>query len=228
MKRSKRVIENNKKVENTKSYSLEEALNLLKDTETAKFDETVELHINLGVNPKYSEQNVRGTVVYPNGTGQDVDILVMTKTKEDEAEDAGADYVGLEEYIEKIEDGWTDVDYVVATPEVMSDIGKLGRILGPRGLMPNPKSGTLTEDISRVVKELKAGKVEFKVDSNGVLHVPAGKISFSVEELQENIEALMEVVNNQRPEGLDRTYLQKVTVTSTMGPGIKVKRSIFA
>jgi len=228
MKRSKRVIENNKKVENTKSYSLEEALNLLKDTETAKFDETVELHINLGVNPKYSEQNVRGTVVYPNGTGQDVDILVMTKTKEDEAEEAGADYVGLEEYIEKIEDGWTDVDYVVATPEVMSDIGKLGRILGPRGLMPNPKSGTLTEDISRVVKELKAGKVEFKVDSNGVLHVPAGKISFSVEELQENIEALMEVVNNQRPEGLDRTYLQKVTVTSTMGPGIKVKRSIFA
>ena len=228
MKKSKRVVENNKKVDRTKEYDIKEALNLLKETQTVDFDETVELHINLGVNPKYSEQNVRGSVVFPNGTGQDVSILVMTKSKVDEAKEAGADHVGLEEYIEKIEDGWTEVDYVVATPDAMGDIGKLGRILGPRGLMPNPKSGTLTNEVAKTIKELKAGKIEFKVDKFGVLHVPVGKISFPVDNLEENINTLMEVVMSQKPNDLKSTYLQKITLSSTMGPGIKVNRSFVA
>ncbi len=228
MKKSKRVVENNKKVDKTKEYDIKEALNLLKETQTVDFDETVELHINLGVNPKYSDQNVRGSVVFPNGTGQEVSILVMTKSKVEEAQEAGADHVGLEEYIEKIEDGWTDVDYVVATPDAMGDIGKLGRILGPRGLMPNPKSGTLTNEVAKTIKELKAGKTEFKVDKFGVLHVPVGKISFPVDNLEENITTLMEVVMSQKPNDLKSTYLQKITLSSTMGPGIKVNRSFVA
>ncbi|MCF7741248.1 MAG: 50S ribosomal protein L1 [Candidatus Marinimicrobia bacterium] len=228
MKKSKRVVENNKKVDRTKEYDIKEALNLLKETQTVDFDETVELHINLGVNPKYSDQNVRGSVVFPNGTGQDVSVLVMTKSKVDEAKEAGADHVGLEEYIEKIEDGWTDVDYVVATPDAMGDIGKLGRILGPRGLMPNPKSGTLTNEVAKTIKELKAGKIEFKVDKFGVLHVPVGKISFPANNLEENINTLMEVVMSQKPNDLKSTYLQKITLSSTMGPGIKVNRSFVA
>lgn len=228
MKKSKRVVENNKKVNRTKEYDIKEALNLLKETQTVDFDETVELHINLGVNPKYSDQNVRGSVVFPNGTGQDVSILVMTKSKVDEAKEAGADHVGLEEYIEKIEDGWTEVDCVVATPDAMGDIGKLGRILGPRGLMPNPKSGTLTNEVAKTIKELKAGKIEFKVDKFGVLHVPVGKISFPADNLEENINTLMEVVMSQKPNDIKSTYLQKITLSSTMGPGIKVNRSFVA
>lgn len=228
MKKSKRVIENNKKVDKTKEYDINEALDLLKDTNTVKFDETIEIHLNLGVNPKYSEQNVRGSVVFPNGTGQEVSVLVMTKSKVDEAEEAGADHVGLDEYVEKIEDGWTDVDYVVATPDAMGDIGKLGRILGPRGLMPNPKSGTLTNDVAKAIKELKAGKIEFKVDKFGVLHVPVGKMSFSVEDLKENIKTLIDVVMGQKPKDLKATYLQKITLSSTMGPGIKINKSFVA
>ncbi|MCF7885920.1 MAG: 50S ribosomal protein L1 [Candidatus Marinimicrobia bacterium] len=228
MKKSKRVIENNKKIDRTKEYEIQEALNLLKDIKTVDFDETVEVHLNLGVNPKYSEQNVRGSVVFPNGTGQEVSVLVMTKSKVDEAQEAGADHVGLDEYIEKIEDGWTDVDYIVATPDAMGDIGKLGRILGPRGLMPNPKSGTLTNEVAQTIKELKAGKIEFKVDKFGVLHVPVGKMSFSKEELRENIQTLLEVVMNQKPNDLKSTYLQKITLSSTMGPGIKVNKSFVA
>jgi len=228
MNKSKRVIENNDKVDKTKEYDINEALNLLKDIDTVQFDETVELHLNLGVNPKYSEQNVRGSVVFPNGTGQDVSVLVMTKSKVEEAEEAGADHVGLDEYIDKIEDGWTEVDYIVATPDAMGDIGKLGRILGPRGLMPNPKSGTLTNDVAQTIKELKAGKIEFKVDKVGVLHVLVGKMSFSAEDLKENIVTLMEVVMGQRPNDLKSTYLKKITLSSTMGPGIKVNKSFVA
>jgi len=225
---SKRVVNNRKKVDKTKTYPLNEAVSLLKDLDSAKFDETVELHVNLGVNPRHADQNIRGTVSYPHGTGQEIRVLVMTKSKVEEAKAAGADYVGLEEYVQKIADGWTDVDIIIATPEVMKDVGKLGRILGPKGLMPNPKSGTVTEDVKAAVAEVKAGRTEFRVDKHGIVHLPVGKMSFSSNEIVDNVNTLMVTLMRKRPVSLKGTYLQKITLSSTMGPGIKVDKTTVA
>ncbi len=225
---SKRVVSNKSKVDKTKTYPLDEAVSLLKDLDSANFDETVELHVNLGVNPRHADQNIRGTVAYPHGTGQEVRVLVMTKSKAEEAKAAGADYVGLEEYVKKIEDGWTDVDIIIATPEVMKDVGKLGRILGPKGLMPNPKSGTVTQDVKAAVAEVKAGRTEFRVDKHGIIHLPVGKMSFSSNEIVDNVNTLMATLMRKRPLSLKGTYLQKITLSSTMGPGIKVDKTTVA
>jgi len=207
-------------------YPVDEGVMLLKQTATAKFDETVELSVNLGVDPKHADQIVRGTVTLPNGTGQDVRVLVLAKgPAATEAEEAGADYVGLDEYIEKIQEGWTDVDVIIATPDVMGEVGKLGRFLGPRGLMPNPKSGTVTNDVTTTVKEMKAGKIEFRVDRYGIIHSIVGKASFEPPELVENVKAFVSTLMRMRPPAAKGQYLRKVTISSTMGPGIKLDRS---
>jgi len=225
MKYSKRVEQNNKKVDRKKEYTLHDALELLKSCNTVKFDETVEAHINLGVDPRHADQNVRGTVSYPHGTGRKVRVLVMTKGKIDEALKAGADYAGLEEYIEKIQGGWADIDVIIATPDVMGQVGKLGKVLGPKGLMPNPKSGTVTNDVAAAVKEVKAGRIEVRVDKTGIIHTVVGKKSFSVENLEENVRTLMATLMRMRPASAKGVYIQKVTLTTTMGPGVRVDKS---
>jgi len=225
MKYSKRVEQNNKKVDRKKEYALHEALELLKSCNTVKFDETVEAHINLGVDPRHADQNVRGTVSYPHGTGRKVRVLVMTKSKIDDATKAGADYAGLEEYIEKIQGGWADIDVIIATPDVMGQVGKLGKVLGPKGLMPNPKSGTVTNDVAAAVKEVKAGRIEVRVDKTGIIHTVVGKKSFSVENLEENVRTLMATLIRMRPASAKGIYIQKVTLTTTMGPGVRIDKS---
>ncbi len=225
MKISKRVVTNNQKVDRKKEYSLEEAITLLKNVEGAKFDETFEAHVNLGVDPRHSEQNIRGTVLYPYGTGRSVRVLVLTKSKQDEALKAGADYVGLEEYIEKIQNGWADVDVIVATPDVMGQVGKLGRVLGPKGLMPNPKTGTVTMEVANAVKEVKKGRVEIRIDKNGIIHTPVGKKSFPSENLAENIKTLIATLMRMRPTMAKGVYFKKLTLTTTMGPGVRVDKS---
>jgi len=226
MKRSKRYQEVREKVDRTREYPLEEAIRLVKETATAKFDETVEMHVRLGVDPRHADQQVRGTVTLPHGTGKPVRVLVLTKgPKEKEAEEAGADYVGFEEYIQKIQNGWLDFDVVIATPDVMPQVGKLGRILGPRGLMPNPKSGTVTMNVKEAVKEVKAGRIDFRVDRYGILHVPIGKVSFDTEKLVENAKAFMDAVLRLRPPAAKGQYVRSVTVSSTMGPGVRVDRN---
>ncbi len=226
MKRSKRMKELVSLVQKGKEYSLEEALDLIKKTARAKFDESVEVAVNLGVNPRHADQVVRGTVTMPHGIGRDVKVLVLTKgEKEEEAREAGADYVGFEEYIKKIQDGWFDFDVVIATPNVMGEVGKLGRILGPRGLMPNPKSGTVTMDVGKAVKEVKAGKIEFRVDRYGILHVAIGKASFEKEKLKENLLTFMDTVLRLKPASAKGQYVKRVTLSNTMGPGIKVDRN---
>lgn len=210
------------KVDSEEVYSLDEGLELVKETATAEFDETVEVAFNLGVNP--SQNMVRGSTVLPNGTGKEVTVLAFAKGEaRREAEEAGADYLGDDETVERIEDGWLDFDEVVATPDMMSVIGRLGRILGPRGLMPSPKSNTVSEDIGEAVKRLKKGQVEFKVDKYGVVHVPVGKASFSEPELRENLIELAKSIYDERPEeGVDARYVQKITISATMGPGLKL------
>jgi large subunit ribosomal protein L1 len=226
MKRSKRYQAVREKIERGREYPLGEALRLVKETATAKFDETVEMHVRLGVDPRHAEQQVRGTVSLPHGTGKPVRVLVLTKgPQEKEAREAGADYVGFEEYIDKIQEGWLDFDVVIATPDVMPQVGKLGRILGPRGLMPNPKSGTVTMNVKDAVREVKAGRIEFRVDRYGILHVPIGKVSFDVEKLTDNAKAFMEAVLRLRPPTAKGQYVRSVTVSSTMGPGIRVDRN---
>jgi large subunit ribosomal protein L1 len=225
MKYSKRVEQNNKKVDRKKEYTLHDALELLKSCNAVKFDETVEAHINLGVDPRHADQNVRGTVSYPHGTGRKVRVLVMTKGKIDEALKAGADYAGLEEYIEKIQGGWADIDVIIATPDVMGQVGKLGKVLGPKGLMPNPKSGTVTNDVAAAVKEVKAGRIEVRVDKTGIIHTVVGKKSFPVENLEENVRTLMATLMRMRPASAKGVYIQKVTLTTTMGPGVRVDKS---
>jgi len=225
MKYSKRVEQNNKKVDRKKEYTLHDALELLKSCNAVKFDETVEAHINLGVDPRHADQNVRGTVSYPHGTGRKVRVLVMTKGKIDEALKAGADYAGLEEFIEKIQGGWADIDVIIATPDVMGQVGKLGKVLGPKGLMPNPKSGTVTNDVAAAVKEVKAGRIEVRVDKTGIIHTVVGKKSFSVENLEENVRTLMATLMRMRPASAKGVYIQKVTLTTTMGPGVRVDKS---
>lgn len=211
------------KIDATKRYDLEEALEILANNPVAKFDESVDVAIRLGVNPKHSDQMVRGVVALPNGTGKSVRILVFAKgEKEKEATEAGADYVGAEDMIAKIEGGWTDFDKVVATPDLMGQVSKLGKILGPRGLMPNAKVGTVTFDIARAVSELKAGRVDFRVEKNGILHIPVGKVSFGKEKLRENLFSLLEIVMKLKPATSKGTYLKGVAISSTMGPGIKI------
>ncbi|MFP4662108.1 MAG: 50S ribosomal protein L1 [Halanaerobiales bacterium] len=222
-KHSKRYKETIEKVDREKLYDSKSAFGLVKETSTAKFDETVELHAKLGVNPKHADQNIRGTVVLPNGTGREVTVAVFAKgEKVKEAEDAGADFVGSDELAEKIEGGWLDFDVAVATPDMMSVVGKLGRVLGPQGLMPNPKAGTVTFDIGKAVKEIKAGKIEYRVDKAGIVHLPIGKVSFSEEELLENFKVIMDTLVKERPAAAKGKYLRSLSVSSTMGPGVKV------
>jgi large subunit ribosomal protein L1 len=225
MKVSKRVANNCKKVDRNKDYSLEEAIELLLSLQGTKFDETFEAHVNLGVDPRHADQNIRGTVTYPHGTGRKVRVLVLTKSKADEAEKAGADYAGLEEYIEKIKNGWSDVDVIIATPDVMGEVGKLGRILGPKGMMPNPKTGTVTMDVAAAVKEVKSGRIEIRVDKHGIIHTPVGKKSFSKENLADNVKTLIATLMRMRPTAIKGIYLKKLTLTTTMGPGVRIDKS---
>lgn len=222
-KRGKRYLESIKKIDRTARYDLDTGIKLLKETKPAKFDESVDIAIRLGVNPKHADQMVRGTVVLPHGLGKPVKVLVFAKgEKEKEAKEAGADYVGAEDLVEKISSGWTDFDKAIATPDMMGMVGKLGKILGPRGLMPNPKVGTVTFDVAKAVKELKAGKVEFRVDKTGIVHTAVGKISFDEDKLKENILALMDVIIRSKPPSSKGTYLKSVAISTTMGPGIKL------
>ncbi len=210
-------------------YALEEAVPLVQRLKTAKFDETVELHMRLGVDPKHADQMVRGTVVLPNGLGKSKRVLVIASgEKIREAEQAGADYVGGEEMVNKIQsEGWLDFDAVIATPDMMRAVGRLGKILGPRGLMPNPKTGTVTMDVARAVKEIKAGKVEFRVDKTGVIHAPVGKVSFAQDKLVENAQALIQAVLRAKPAAAKGKYVKSATLCSTMGPGIRLDVTPF-
>ncbi len=227
MKKGKRVIENAKMVDSTKSYTFEEAVDLLTSMKKANFDETVELHIRLGVDGRHADQQVRGAVVLPNGTGKDLKVLVIAKgDKVTEAENAGADFVGGQEYADKIQkENWFDFDVMVATPDMMAVVGKLGRVLGPKGLMPNPKSGTVTFDIEKAVKEIKAGKVEYRLDKANMIHVSIGKMSFEKEKLVENISAFVAEILRVKPSAAKGQYLKNVSLSSTMGPGIKLSIS---
>jgi len=207
-------------------YPLKKAVDIVKKVSYAKFDETVDVSINLGVDPRHADQNIRVTTGLPNGTGKTVIILVITNdSKFKEAEDAGADFVGHSEYIEKIKTGWTDVDKIVATPDMMGELGKLGKILGPKGLMPNPKSGTVTNELGKAIKELKAGKVELRVDKTGIIHVPCGKVSFESEALVENVRTIYSTIMKAKPSSVKGQYLKKMTLSSTMGPGVKIDYS---
>jgi large subunit ribosomal protein L1 len=225
----KKLITAKEKIEAGKEYSLESAVEMVKNLAYVKFDETVDLALNLGVDPRKSDQMVRGTVVLPHGTGKSVRVLVFAKgEKEKEARDAGADYVGAEDLVEKITKGWLDFDKVVATPDIMGVVGKLGKVLGPRGLMPNPKLGTVTFDVSKAVKEIKAGKVDFKAEKAGVVHIPIGKVSFEKEKLVENAKTVIDSITKAKPSTSKGKYLKKLTISSTMGPGLKVDVSSVA
>jgi large subunit ribosomal protein L1 len=211
------------KIDRNKEYTIEEAVSKVKELAYVKFDETVDLAFNLGVDPRKSDQMVRGTVVLPHGTGKNVRVLVFAKgEKEKEARDAGADFVGAEDMVEKINKGWLDFDKIVATPDIMGVVGKLGKVLGPRGLMPNPKLGTVTFDVAKAVKEIKAGKVEYKAEKAGVVHVPIGKVSFDHQKLIDNARAIIDSVNKAKPSTSKGKYLKKLCISSTMGPGLKV------
>jgi len=224
-KRSKRYKAIVEKSGNNTSFSLEEGVRILKEAPLAKFDESIDMIIRLGVDPKKADQMVRGTVSLPHGTGKQVKVLVLCKPPKDkEAKDAGADLVGLEEFIKKIEEGWSDVDAIVATPDVMKDVGKLGRYLGRKGLMPNPKAGTVTFEVADAIKQLKAGRIEFRVDKFGNVHTTVGKRSFSEEQLIDNIKSLMDKILRLRPASAKGQYVKDVSISSTMGPGIKLDR----
>jgi large subunit ribosomal protein L1 len=215
------------KVDRTREYPIPEAVALVKDSSYAKFDETVDVAVNLGVDPRHADQVVRGTVVLPHGTGKSVRVLVITQgDRVREAEAAGADFVGIE-YIQKIKDGWLDTDVIVATPDVMGQLGALGRVLGPRGLMPNPKAGTVTMDVTKAVREIKAGKIEFRVDKTGNVHAPVGKVSFSGEQLAANVQAFMDTIARVKPAAAKGTYIRSATVSSTMGPGVRLETAVY-
>lgn len=226
MKRSKRYKSAAEKVDREKTFELDEGIRLLTQMGPVKFDESVDIAIRLGVDPKKADQMVRGTVALPHGTGKEVRVLVLCKPPKDkEAKDAGADFAGLEEYIKKIEEGWSDVDAIVATPDVMKDVGKLGRYLGRKGLMPNPKAGTVTFEIVDAVKQLKAGRIEFRVDRHGNVHATVGKKSFSPEKLSENIKVLIDQILRLRPASAKGQYIKNISLSSTMGPGIKLDKA---
>lgn len=224
MKHGKKYNEAAKLVDRTVLYEPGDAIALVKKAATAKFDETVEVHIRTGCDGRHAEQQVRGAVVLPNGTGKTVRVLVFAKgDKVNEAEAAGADFVGGDELIPKIQnDGWLDFDVVVATPDMMGVVGRLGKVLGPKGLMPNPKAGTVTMDVTKAIKDIKAGKVEYRLDKTNIIHVPVGKVSFTDEALQENFNALLDAIVKARPSALKGQFLRSITLTSTMGPGVKV------
>ncbi len=219
---SKNKKELNKKIDSMKNYSLKDAVSLVKESKFVKFDESIDLAINLGVDPRHADQNIRLTTTLPHGTGKDVKVLVITQgPKEKDAQEAGADYVG-KEYLEKLKNGWDDVDKVVATPDMMPELGKLGKILGPKGLMPNPKSGTVTMDITSAVKELKAGKIEIRVEKTGIVHIQCGKSSFEENALLENIQTIYDTIMKAKPSSVKGTYFKKMSMSSSMGPGIKI------
>lgn len=221
MKKSKNMLNATDKFDSMKAYLLEEAVSLVKDMKYSKFDESVDLAIKLGVDPRHAEENIRVTTPLPHGTGKSVKVLVLAEgPKEKEAEEAGADFVGNKDFLTKIKNGWTDVDKIVATPNMMGELGKLGKILGPKGLMPNPKSGTVTMDVGKAVKDLKAGQVELRVESNGIVHVSCGKVSFEKEKLVENIAKIHDTIMKARPSSVKGQYLEKIFISSTMGPSI--------
>lgn len=224
MKHGKKYVEAAKQIDRTAAYESAEAVALVKKTAVAKFDETIEVHTRTGCDGRHAEQQIRGAVVLPNGTGKTVKVLVFAKgDKVNEAEAAGADYVGGDELIPKIQnDGWLDFDVVVATPDMMGVVGRLGKVLGPKGLMPNPKAGTVTMDVTKAINDIKAGKIEYRLDKSNIIHVPIGKASFTEEKLQENFDALMEAIVKAKPSALKGQYLKSITLTSTMGPGVKV------
>lgn len=222
-KRGKRLSEAREKVDRNQSYELHDALQLVKSLAAASFDESVEMAVRLGVNPRHADQMVRGSVVLPHGVGKEQRVVVFAKgDKEREALEAGADYVGAEDLAQKITDGWLDFDRAAATPDMMSVVGRLGKILGPRGLMPNPRTGSVTQDIGRVVREIKAGKVEFRVDRSGIVHAGIGKISFTLDALEENAQTLLETIVRLKPATSKGKYLRSIACSSTMGPGVKV------
>ena len=225
-KRGKKYLESNKKIDSQKKYEISEALQFAVDSSYAKFDETVDVAVRLGVDPRHADQMVRGTVVLPNGLGKEVKVLVFAKgEKEKEALDAGADFAGNEEMIEKIKGGWFGFDKAVATPDVMGTVGKIGKLLGPRGLMPNAKTGTVTFDIEKAVNELKAGKIDFRVDKTGIIHAPMGKVSFGADKLSQNLSALLDMILKLKPAASKGVYLKSIAISTTMGPGIKVDAS---
>ncbi len=226
--RGKKHAEVAKKVDHGRRYTLDEATSLVKNVSYAKFDETVDLAVRLGVNPKHADQMVRGALVLPHGVGKAVRVLVFARgEKIAEAEQAGADFVGGEDLVAKVSGGWLDFDTVIATPDMMGQVGKLGRVLGPRGLMPNPKVGTVTFDVGKAVREAKAGKVEFRVEKAGIVHVPVGKVSFDPTRLQDNVRALMQALIKAKPSTAKGQYLRSITLSSTMGPGIRVDPTAF-
>lgn len=226
MKVSKRVKKIKTDVDSNKEYSLEDAVKTLKDASTVKFKESVDCAIRLGVDPKHADQMVRGTVSLPHGTGKEVKVLVISKVgaKTEEALAAGADYAGFEEYLDKIKEGWTDVDVIVASPEAMGELGKLGRILGPRGLMPNPKTGTVTPDVAKAVKEVKAGKIDFRVDKTGIVHASLGKLSFNDDQIIDNVNEFLKTILKLKPSSAKGTYVKSLFLTSTMGPGLPLAK----
>ena len=228
MKHGKKYIDSAKTIETAKLYEVDEAIGLVIDTAKAKFDETVELHVRLGVDPKQADQQVRGVIVLPNGTGKDVKVLVLAKgDKADVAKEAGADFVGAEEMIQKIQsENWFDYDVIITTPDMMGLVGRIGKILGPKGLMPNPKSGTVTMDVAKAIKETKAGKVEYRLDKTAIIHCAIGKKSFGNQKLKENYEALMEAIIKAKPAAAKGQYVKSVALASTMGPGVKINAKI--
>ncbi len=229
MKKGKRYVEAAKLVDKTQVYDIPEAVALVKKAASAKFDETVEAHLRMGLDGRHADQQIRGAVVLPHGTGKTVKVLVFAKgDKVDEALAAGADHVGGEELIPKIQnDGWLDFDVVVATPDMMGVVGRLGRVLGPKGLMPNPKAGTVTPDVTKAVADIKAGKIEYRLDKNNIVHVPVGKVSFSEEQLADNFQALIDEIIKVKPSAAKGQYMKSVTLSSTMGPGVKVNTAKF-
>jgi large subunit ribosomal protein L1 len=215
------------KVDRSREYQIPDAVKVVKQASFAKFNETVDVAVRLGVDPRHADQVVRGTVVLPHGTGKSVRVLVITQgEKAKEAEAAGADFAGIE-YVQKLKDGWLECDVIVATPDVMGQLGQLGRILGPRGLMPNPKAGTVTMDVARAVREIKAGKIEFRVDKTGNVHAPVGKINFSEQQLAENLQAFMETIVRAKPAAAKGHYIRSATVSSTMGPGVRLDTAVY-
>ncbi len=227
MKLTKRQKDNSK-IDVSKEYNIADAVELLKKAKSAKFDESVDIAVRLGVDPKHADQVVRGTVSLPNGTGKTVKVLAIAKSpdKQEEAKNAGADFYGFDEYLKKIADGWTDIDVIIATPDSMMELGKIAKILGPRGLMPNPKSGTVTMDVATAVKEVKAGKIDFRVDKTGIVHSIIGKLSFDNNKLKENIVTFLNTIIKLKPSASKGTYIKSIVVSSTMGPGVRVDRAL--
>ncbi|TRZ65579.1 50S ribosomal protein L1 [bacterium] len=227
MKLTKKQKEVKQKIDLSKDYKIAEAVSIVKQCAKAKFDESVDIAVHLGVDPKHADQVVRGTVALPHGTGKTVRVLVVAKPdKHQEAIDAGADHVGFEDVLKKIQEGWTDVDIIIAAPDTMSELGKLGKILGPRGLMPNPKSGTVTPNVGQAVKEVKAGKIDFRVDKFGIVHSGIGKASFDEKKLIDNILSFLAMINKLKPAAAKGTYIKSITLSSTMGPGVKIDRTL--